>query len=199
THDNPDIRSTALNALGRWWPDRPEALDTILHATTHDDPRVRHTALNALGTWWPDRPEALDTILHATTHDNPDIRRTALNVLGERWPDRPGVFDTILNATTHDNPDIRRTAVRVLAHRYTDRACRVLIELAAREDDDDLRADVVKTIASVWPDEADVPQFLKDSAAADTSEVVRTTARQALAFLELRSRLDIEQEAPASR
>lgn len=127
----------------------------------------------------------------------PFVPHLILAALGERWPDRPEVFNTVLHATTNNDPDIRRAAVRVLAHRYTDRACRVLIELAADEKDDDLRTDLVRVITLVWPDEPDVPQLLQDKAAADTSEVVRTTAQQALAFLQLRSNLGTEQGAPA--
>ncbi|MFJ8845314.1 HEAT repeat domain-containing protein, partial [Streptomyces cyaneofuscatus] len=193
----PDIRHTALDALGKWWHDRREVFDTFLHAATDDTPDIRHTALDALGKWWHDRREVFDTFLHAATGKDLGIRRTALVTLGEWWHDRREVFDTFLHAATDDNPDIRRAAVRVLAHRYTDRACRVLIEVAAGEGDDALRNDLVRVIALVWPDEPDVLQFLEDRAADDTSDVVRTTARQGLAFLQLRSRLGTEEGAPA--
>ncbi|MFD3754330.1 HEAT repeat domain-containing protein [Streptomyces cyaneofuscatus] len=152
-----------------------------------------------MGERWSGRPEVFDTVLRATTADeDADVRHTALVALGERWHDRPEVSDTVLRAATDDDPDIRRAAVRVLAHRYTDRACRVLIELAAGERDDVLRTDLVRVIALVRPDEPDVLQFLEDTAAEGTSDVVRTTARQGLVFLQLRSRLGTEQEAPAA-
>ncbi|MGW5071203.1 HEAT repeat domain-containing protein [Streptomyces cyaneofuscatus] len=118
--------------------------------------------------------------------------------MGKWWSGRPEVFDTVLRATTDDNPGIRRVAVRVLAHRYTDRACRVLIELAAGEGDDVLRTDLVRVMALVWPDEPDVLQFLEDTAADDTSDAVRTTARRGLVFLQLRSRLGTEEGASAA-
>ncbi|MEU8565476.1 HEAT repeat domain-containing protein, partial [Streptomyces cyaneofuscatus] len=198
--EDAGVRRVALVALGKWWHDRPEVFDAVLHATTADeDAGVRRVALVALGKWWHDRPEVFDTVLHATTtDDNPDTRRVALVALGERWHDRPEVFDIVLHATTDDDPDIRQAAVRVLAHCYTDRACRVLIELAAGEGDDVLRIDLVRVIALVWPDEPGVLQVLEDTAAKDTSDVVRTTARQGLAFLQLRSSLSTEQGAPAA-
>ncbi|MFF0199044.1 HEAT repeat domain-containing protein, partial [Streptomyces anulatus] len=162
-------------------------------------PGVRRTALTALGEQWHDQPEALDTILRATTDNKPGVRRTALTALGEQWHDQPEALDTILRATTDNDPDVRRAVMRALAHRYPDRACRALIELAAREEDEDLRADLVRVITLVWPDEPDVPQFLKDKTAADTSDAVRTAARKALAFLQLRSSLSTEQGAPTAK
>ncbi|WP_228183854.1 HEAT repeat domain-containing protein [Streptomyces anulatus] len=195
TDTDPGVRHTALAALG-WWHDRPEAFDTIMRATTDTDPGVRHTALAALG-WWHDRPEAFDTIMRATTDTDPGVRHTALAALGW-WHDRPEAFDTIMRATTDTDPDVRRAVMRALAHRYPDRACRALTELAAREEDEALRADLVRVITLVWPDEPDVPQFLKDKTAADTSDAVRGTARKALAFLQLRSSLSTEQGAPTA-
>ncbi|MGW5990291.1 HEAT repeat domain-containing protein [Streptomyces anulatus] len=199
TNNDPDVRRTALNTLGKWWHDRPETFDTLLHATTNNDPDVRHTALNALGEWWHDRPETFDTLLHATTNNDPSVRHTALNALGEWWHDRPEAFDTLLHATNDNDPSVRRATMRVLAHRYPDRACRVLIELAAREEDEDLRTALVRVITLVWPDEHDVPQFLKEKTAADTSDAVRATARKALVFLQLRSSLNTEQGAPTAK
>ncbi len=198
TDTDPGVRRTALTALGEQWHDRPEAFNTIMRATTDDGPGVRRIALTALGERWHDRPQAFDTVLRATTDDGPGVRRTALTALGEQWHDRPEAFDTIMRATTDNDPDVRRAVMRALAHRYPDRACRALIELAAREEDEDLRADLVRVITLVWPDEPDVPQFLKDKTAADTSDAVRTAARKALAFLQLRSSLSTEQGAPTA-
>ncbi|WP_299541803.1 HEAT repeat domain-containing protein, partial [uncultured Streptomyces sp.] len=151
-----------------------------------------------LGERWPNRDHVFTTILNATTDTNANVRITALRVLGERWPNRDHVFTTILNATTDTNAHVRETTARTLTWQYQETSCSVLMELAADEVSDDLRAGLVSMITLAWPNEPDISAFLRNRAVNDASEKVRTSAEKGIAFLHLRSDLVAEQEVPTA-
>ncbi|MFE1521379.1 HEAT repeat domain-containing protein [[Kitasatospora] papulosa] len=194
--NNANVRVAALRILGERWPDRTAVFDTLQHAATDDeDADVRDAALRILGEHWPDQTAVFDTLQHATDDEDANVRRTALRILGEHWPDQTSAFHTLCHAAADEDTDVRRTALSTLAWRYRDRSCPVLIGLATGEASDELRADLVRVVTLVWPDGPDVPRFLEDRAVDETSEEVRTTAREALSFLHLRSSLGTGQRA----
>ncbi|MFC8452135.1 HEAT repeat domain-containing protein [Kitasatospora sp. NPDC057223] len=187
TDTNVMVRSNALRVLGESWPDREETWQAVLTATTdthNTHEMVRSKALQVLGDRWPDREETWQAVLTATTDTHEDVRSTALQVLGESWPDREDTRQAVLTATTDTTEMVRSNALHVLAVRFPDVAYPIACEYARRAPQGVLRVAGVKLLALLWPEKAGTVTVLTDVAEHDEDEMVRGTAREALAVVE---------------
>ncbi|MEX1659801.1 hypothetical protein ABZ960_42765, partial [Streptomyces pseudovenezuelae] len=161
-------------------------LNAALDTTAPDNTRT--TAVDLLGERWLDREETHATVfniaLDTTAPDN--TRAIALDVLGDGWSDREETHATVLNiARDTTAPDHTRTiALQTLAMHWPDQDGWSCTASCIQGTKANLREIAVRLLALMWPQTSETAALLINAAESDVSAEVRTTAEQAVAYLE---------------
>lgn len=149
--DDPDTRSEAASALGRYVEGgeldkipsstKRQVEDALLEkANSEDVPAVRRRALESLG--YSSRPEVVTLIESAFRRENPEWQASALFAMGrsfdERWE------EPVLSSMTDVNPIVRLAAVEAAGELRLAAARSLLFKVLEEEEEEDV------TNAAIW-------------------------------------------------
>ncbi len=186
-HDsNASVRSAALEALARIWPEDDQTLPLVRKHAAHDkDDDVRSAALEALSRAWP-RDEQLLTLVRkrAAEDSSAQVRSAALASLARLWPEDKQTLPIIRRLATRDNGEyVRSAAMEALARIWPEDELTLPIirELAAGDIRFSVRRAALETLVRVWPEDEQTLPFIRKQAAEDKSANVRSAALEVLA------------------
>lgn len=161
--DDPDTRSEAASALGRYVEGGelekiPGSIQRRVEdalrekANSEDLPTVRRHALESLG--FSSRPEVVTLIESAFHRENPDWQASALFAMGrsfdERWEDQ------VLSRLTDVNPIVRLAAVEAAGELRLAAARTILFKVLEDEEEDDISSAAIWSLSQVGGEDARV-------------------------------------------
>lgn len=161
--DDPDTRSEAATALGRYVEGgelekipagtKRRVEDALLEKANGEDlPAVRRNALESLG--FSSRPEVVTLIESAFRRENPDWQASALFAMGrsfdERWE------DSVLSRLTDVNPIVRLAAVEAAGELHLAEARTILFKVLEDEEEDDITRAAIWSLSQVGGEDARV-------------------------------------------
>ncbi|MEU4084845.1 HEAT repeat domain-containing protein [Streptomyces aureus] len=177
------VRRELAGLLVNQWPHSPEVRAQLGDcAITDRDIHVRLQVIEGLVQRWPDRTDVRDLLVAAASVVYGEPAEVATQALAAR-ADRDESLVPVLGylAEAHPSHLVRGAAMpSVLNSCSQDEARRLLSMRAVCDKEARLREAAVRTLARMWPQDADVRNLLRTLASEDSAAMVRLSALTAL-------------------
>jgi HEAT repeat protein len=192
-NEDPAARDAALLGLVRLRDEaiRHFVMDQMRHV---EDPEARNDLIWDLVWVWPDQTTMQLLLTWALEDKHPEVRGAAIHQLARKWRSE-STRSLLLSRSSKAGKDTRIQFMHELVRQWTDNRTReVLVRVAARDKNPEVRRAALAKLVAVWPD-APTKQVLLDSSTKDPDNGVRQAALEILS-LRFKSDQDVKPAQP---
>ncbi|MFC2075338.1 HEAT repeat domain-containing protein [Bdellovibrionota bacterium] len=176
--ESVDIRTGALDAIGRFIEDHDELTEHVIRMLNDPDWRVRRDAVDALPA--EKHPELAAHILHLTSDPNPVVRKYVIEALGSAAKTDETYLAPIIAALTDPELDVREMAIRSIGNFVSDKPELIPhITLATKDEGVWVRKEAIEILGNLVSEHRELIPYLTE-AAGDEDDDVREAAIEGL-------------------
>jgi len=147
---NPDIRWSAVNALGSIGAEANDAVPALIAALKDEDSDIRRSVVNALESIGAEAKAVVPALIAALKDKDPHVRTSAATVLGNIGAEAKEAVPTLIAALKDEDPYVRVRATFALGNIGAEAKEAVPTLIAALKDENPyVRANAIDALESI--------------------------------------------------